>query len=152
MAQIQEWFQAHQQTLHLLGSFSLLLLLMTLAAIPFVVMNLPEDYFSPERRQPARKSGRFDLLYSGFVIIKNLLGFIIIIVGLVLLFLPGQGIITILIGFSLTNFPGKFNIEKWIVRRPGVSGTLNWIRSKVGKPPLVIPRQTETDTEGTNVS
>ena len=141
MAQIREWLEAHQQALQLMGSCSLIMLVITLVAVPVVVMNLPEDYFATKRRKPARKSSGFNLFYAGFVIVKNLLGVVVIIAGLALLILPGQGIITILIGFALTNFPGKFAIERRIVRQPGVSKTLNWIRAKVGKPPFIIPRQ-----------
>ena len=115
------------------------MLVVTLVAVPVVIMCLPEDYFSTKRRKPARKSVQHHLLYTGLVIVKNLLGIVVIVAGLALLFLPGQGIITILIGFALTNFPGKFTIERWIVRRPGVSKTLNWIRAKVGKSPFIIP-------------
>ena len=145
MTQIREWLETHQQILQLLASCSLAMLVITLVAVPVVVMCLPENYFAAKRRKPARKSAQHHLLYTGLTVVKNLLGAVVIIAGLALLFLPGQGIITILIGLALTNFPGKFAIERWIVRRPGVSKTLNWIRAKVGKPPFVIPTQISPD-------
>ncbi len=145
MAQIGEWLEAHQQAIQLLGSCSLIVLVITLVAVPVVVMCLPENYFAAKRRKPARKSAQHNLLYTGFIIVKNLLGAVVIIAGLALLILPGQGVITILIGFALTNFPGKYAIERWIVRQPRVSNTLNWIRAKVGKPPFVMPMQMESD-------
>lgn len=145
MAQINEWFETHLHILQLLGSCSLILLIITLVAVPVVVILLPTNYFAMKRREPVHRSTQYNLLYSGFVIVKNLLGVIVITTGLVLLIIPGQGIITILIGFALTNFPGKFAIERWIARQPKVSKTLNWIRNKVGKPPFEIPTQTESN-------
>ena len=140
MAQITEWLETHLHLIELLSSCSLLLLVITLVAVPIVVMRLPENYFLTKRRNPVRRSIQHNLLYTGFIVLKNFLGIIVIITGLALLILPGQGIITILIGFALMNFPGKFAIERWIARQPKISKTLNWIRTKVGKPPLVIPK------------
>jgi len=148
MAQISEWLEAHRHVIELLSSCSLLLLAVTLVAVPVVVMHLPTDYFAVKRREPARRLIQHNLLYTIFIALKNLLGIIIIITGIALLVLPGQGIITILIGFALTNFPGKFAIERWIVQQSKVSKTLNWIRAKVGKPPFVIPKQTESNKMG----
>jgi hypothetical protein len=138
MAQIREWLEAHLPALQLLGFCSLIMLLITLVAVPVVVALLPENYFAAKRRKPARRSGRSFLFRIGFIVTKNLLGIIIIIVGLALLFLPGQGVITILIGLALTNFPGKFAIERRIARQPQVRQTLNWIRVKACKPPFKV--------------
>lgn len=145
MAQIREWLHVHQHLLQLLASCSLIMLAITLVAIPVVVMNLPEDYFAASQRRSTHRPLRFNPLYAGLVIVKNLLGVVVILAGLALLMLPGQGVITILIGLALTNFPGKFAIERWIVRQPGVSTTLNWIRTKGGKPPFAAPPQTKSD-------
>lgn len=136
MAQLQEWLEAYLPILELLGFGSLIMLVMTLVAVPVVVIGLPENYFAARRRKVARRSGQSFLFRLGFILIKNLLGAVIIIAGLVLLFLPGQGIITILIGLALTNFPGKFAIERRIACSPAVRRTLNWIRAKAGKPPF----------------
>jgi hypothetical protein len=53
--------------------------------------------------------------------------------------LPGQGILTMLIGISLTDFPGKFHVERWFIEKPAVFKALNWIRRRAKKPPLVNP-------------
>lgn len=139
MAPISEWLEAHLPAIQLLGYGSLIVLVITLAAVPVVVMHLPTNYFAARRRKPARRSARHQLLCTGCVVVKNLAGVAVVIIGLALLMLPGQGIITILVGLALMNFPGKFAIERWIVRQPKVSKTLNWIRAKTGKPPFEIP-------------
>ena len=70
---------------------------------------------------------------------KNILGVALVAAELVLLFLPGQGLITILFGLMIMNYPGKFLLERWLVKRPGVLQTINWIRKKYDRDPLVVP-------------
>ena len=70
---------------------------------------------------------------------KNILGVALVAAELVLLFLPGQGLITILFGLMIMNYPGKFLLERWLVKRPGVLPTINWIRKKYDRDPLVVP-------------
>ena len=55
-----------------------------------------------------------------------------------MLFLPGQGVLTILIGLSLLEFPGKRRLEAKIVGQPTVLSTINNMRAKFGKPPLIL--------------
>ena len=69
----------------------------------------------------------------------SILGFVMILAGIAMLVLPGQGILTILMGVALANFPGKFTLERRLVRQPSVGRTLNRIREFAGKPQLEIP-------------
>jgi len=62
-----------------------------------------------------------------------------ILAGIAMLVLPGQGLLSILIGVTLLNFPGKYALERRIVGRPAVSRTLNRIRARARRPPLEIP-------------
>ena len=55
-----------------------------------------------------------------------------------MLVLPGQGILTILVGFTLLDFPGKFRLQRWIVTRRGVLESINWVRKKAGREPLAL--------------
>ena len=59
-------------------------------------------------------------------------------VGLILLVLPGQGLLTILIGLLLLDFPGKRAVELKLVRRPGIAAFLNRMRARHGRPPFVV--------------
>jgi hypothetical protein len=59
-----------------------------------------------------------------------------------MLFTPGQGLLSILFGLMIMNYPGKYKLECWIIRKPVVSRTLNYMRAKQGKAPLLEP---ETD-------
>jgi hypothetical protein len=51
---------------------------------------------------------------------------------------PGQGLLTILIGVMLLDFPGKRRLERWLLRRRGVLAAINKVRARYGRPPLVL--------------
>lgn len=81
-------------------------------------------------------------IYSGFNFIvgttKILLGIFLLVCGLAMLVLPGQGLITILIGLSLIPFPGKHKLEQYLLARKSVRSSLNWIRLKAHKEPFIF--------------
>ena len=80
--------------------------------------------------------------YSGprhlSIIIKNIIGYVLIVGGILMLVLPGQGLFTIVIGLMLSNYPGKFFIEKKFIAIPSILKTINWLRRKSDQPPLKI--------------
>lgn len=63
-----------------------------------------------------------------------------------MLILPGQGALTILIDLALTNFPGKYAIERRIASSPAVGWTLNRIRALAARPPLQLPSSAKDET------
>ena len=65
---------------------------------------------------------------------KNMLGFIFIIAGIAMLVLPGQGLLTLMIGLMVMDFPGKYRFEKWLISKSAILSSINWIRHKAGKP------------------
>ncbi|MFT6247316.1 MAG: hypothetical protein ACJAVU_001347 [Cognaticolwellia sp.] len=71
-------------------------------------------------------------------IVKVLFGVLLFVCGLAMLVLPGQGLITMLIGLSLIPFPGKHKLEKNILARKSVRSSLNWIRTKAKKDPFIF--------------
>ncbi len=70
---------------------------------------------------------------------KNALGLVLVVVGLLLSLpgVPGQGVLTMLIGLMLLDFPGKRALERKLVARPRVLESMNRMRAWLGKPPLV---------------
>jgi len=139
MSELWDWIRDHQMALETLGGLSLALLLLSLVVFPLVVVNLPADYFVRERRSPARQTRRHPLVWGGVAVAQNILGAILIVAGFAMLVLPGQGILTILMGLALTNFPGKFALERRLFRRPAVNRPLNRIRRFAGRPELEVP-------------
>lgn len=116
---------------------SVVLFITSLAVIPWLVTKIPADYFHEERRR-RDALGERSLALQLLLGFKNLCGCLLILLGLVMLVLPGQGILTIVIGLFLMNFPGKYELERSLVSRPKVLDSLNWIRARAQKPPLVV--------------
>lgn len=113
--------------------------LATLLAIPWLVTRLPADYFGHRRRESWRRSAAGPLPVLLIGLLKNLLGAVLVALGVVMLVTPGQGVLTILIGLLLMNFPGKYRLERWLVTRPGVLRRLNGLRERRGRPPFFVP-------------
>ena len=143
MASIRDWLEANEALVRQLGTASLVMLAITVVALPVVVAKLPEDYFTRQQRETAGQSRKRPLLWGVVALVKNLLGLVLILAGLAMLVLPGQGAVTILIGLALTNFPGKYALERRIAGRPAIGRTLNKIRELAGQPPLSIPAETD---------
>jgi hypothetical protein len=134
-----EFLSDWQQPLLWASGLSLVAAIATVLGIPWVVTRLPPDYFMrPERRAWDASSGEpwFALAAS---VLKNILGLLLVMLGLILLVTPGQGLLTLFIGLMLMNFPGKYRLERWLVGRPGVLNSLNWLRRRRGHPPFDVP-------------
>ncbi|HQY57354.1 MAG: PGPGW domain-containing protein [Nitrospira sp.] len=109
----------------------------TLIAIPVILMRLPADYFDVRIPRPWMENHNPVLRLIGHVV-KNVVGAIFLFAGFLMLFLPGQGVLTMLIGLSLIEFPGKRRVEAKIVGQSTVLSTINAMRAKFDKPPLII--------------
>ena len=118
---------------------SLVLFLLSLIFIPWLITRLPTDYFTDEKRHISKTRNVHPLLYYSLRIFKNILGGFLIIAGIFMLILPGQGILTILIGVALTDFPGKFNLLRKFAHQSSVFKAMNWIRQKTNHQPLQKP-------------
>ncbi|MCP9440046.1 MAG: hypothetical protein NHB36_09190 [Nitrospira sp.] len=125
------------ETLVLLTIFSIVFFIGSLIAIPFILVRLPADYFDVRVPRSWMKNHHPVLRILGHVV-KNTIGAIFCFVGFLMLFLPGQGILTMLIGISMLDFPGKRKLEALLIGRPTVLNTINAMREKFGKPPLVV--------------
>ena len=139
MTEFVELIRNHQVLFQTLGLLSLALFVLSLVVFPLVVANLPSDYFVRDKRDPAHQQRRHPVVWVLLTVVKNILGFALILVGIAMLVLPGQGILTILMGLALANFPGKFTLERRLVRQPSVGRALNRLRKFAGKPRLEIP-------------
>jgi hypothetical protein len=134
LAELVTQISENEAVLAWLGIFSLSTFLLSLVAIPFFIVRIPHDYFLHSARVPL--PSRHLLIRLLLLIAKNMLGILFVFIGLALLVLPGQGILTILIGVLFINFPGKYRFEKWLVSRPSVLSSVNWLRQRAAKKPL----------------
>jgi hypothetical protein len=139
MTALTDFFSNNEALLWWLGSISFVMFIGTLIALPYLISWIPEDYFTNHRSAEDSFLSQHPSLRTVGLILKNVLGIIMIVAGIAMLVLPGQGILTMLIGLMLMNFPGKRALEKRIIRQRSISKAINWLRSKRGKPPLQIP-------------
>ena len=109
----------------------------SLVAIPWILVRLPADYF--DTRVPRQwMTGRHPVLRTLGGVVKNLGGVVFLLAGIAMLVLPGQGVLTILIGVSLIDFPGKRRLEARLVGQRIVLQAINSVRHRFGRPPLVL--------------
>jgi hypothetical protein len=140
-ASMPDWIPISETTLWCMGVVSVITFVGTLAALPILVARIPADYFMRERQSRAANRQQHVAWRLIGVVCKNIVGLAFVLAGVAMLVLPGQGILTILIGLSLMNFPGKHALERRIVQQPAVLQAINWIRCKAGQPPLKVPQQ-----------
>ena len=139
-----DWWNANQTLLWWVLSTSAVMFVGGLILMPILLVRMGSDHFL--RRRPPGESWRgrhpvFRLLFLGA---KNTVGLILLLAGLAMLVLPGEGLSTILVDISLLNLPGKRRRELRIVRQPAVRHVINWIRSKAGRPALELPVSTRS--------
>lgn len=139
---MSEWIADHKTLLASLAALSVITFVGTLIVIPLLVIRIPEDYFTEQRRRPVAWWDRRPLLRVAALGIKNVLGVVFVAAGVAMLVLPGQGVMTIIIGLMLLDFPGKFRLERWLVSRGPVIRSMNWIRSKARRPSIMVPEKT----------
>ena len=134
-----DWITIDETTVWYLAAFSIVSFIATLVLVPFLVVRIPEDYFAEKKRHRWEPwAHEHPLIRWSLLIAKNMLGYLFIILGIAMLVLPGQGILTILIGIMFINFPGKYRLERWAVTRPPVLRAINSLRRNAGRQPLTV--------------
>ena len=123
----------------ILIGFIIFLLTLAVSSALFVVLVLllPRRYFAAQRWRTFDERPAW--VRWLVVVGKNLLGVLIIVLGIALSLpgIPGQGLLTVLIGALLLDIPGKHRLLRWIGARPGVIRSLNRLMAVFGRPPLV---------------
>jgi hypothetical protein len=125
--------------LALFGVGSLVLFVLGVVAVPIVLAELPVDYYSRPARD-ARPTRSTWLGWLGFLA-RNAFGAALVCLGILLLVLPGQGVLTVALGLMLLDFPGRARLERKIVGRPRVFAAINALRRRARRPPLEMPQQ-----------
>lgn len=116
------------------GSF-----LINLAIVSVILVKLPADHFKKNRKTKFW-AGPSPALNAAKVIGKNIAGVLLVGLGIVLSLpgIPGQGLLTILLGIMLLDFPGRERLEQKLLSKPTIVNTINRLRGKFGKPPLEL--------------
>jgi hypothetical protein len=125
----------------ILSLSSLGLLVLGVLATGITVVLLPEQYFARARRPWWRHPGPWRGPELAKTAAKNLAGFVLVAIGAVLSVpgVPGPGLLTVFIGLFLVDFPGKYRLQCWILRRRHVNRLVHRLRLRFGRPPLAFP-------------
>jgi len=110
----------------------------TLVLVPWLAIQLPADYFHESYRPTLLWGVEHPVLRFLLHLGKNLLGLVVLVIGIAMLVLPGQGVLTIVTGLLLMDFPGKYRFERWLVHQRPVLLGVNWLRGKAGRQALLL--------------
>ena len=137
---IISWSSMNSDLLFLLGSLSIFILIISVFMMVLIISFLPEDYFKSENRNliSSVQNSRYPLLKLLVLITKNFFGVLLLLSGILMLVLPGQGILTIITGLVFMDYPGIYKFERKLLRQKGVINSINWIRSRLSKPSLKV--------------
>lgn len=116
---------------------SIVFFIVSIVLIPKIIARIPSNYFIVRSNTSVSSSASVGKLILS--ILRNIIGSFLIFCGIVMLITPGQGLLTILAGLFILDFPGKFKLELYLIKKPSVLKTLNWIRHKQNVPDFQLP-------------
>lgn len=135
MGQIVAFFSSSEELKALfwwLGVVSFFTFFLSLLLIPWIVGMLSQDCFiklGSKEKHPRPLS----LLSLLITLLRHILGGLLILAGICMLFLPGQGLLTIILGGLMISFPGKERLINQLVAQPKMQRSMDWLRMKRGK-------------------
>ena len=121
-----------------LGVSSIAILVISALSIGYFIKKIPYDYFLNDKRDIPDYKNKNPVFWIITLALKNIIGYCLIMGGILMLVLPGQGLLTILVGLMLSDYPGKFKLEKRIIKTNLILKTINWYRKKSSIPPIIF--------------
>ncbi|MCY7375841.1 MAG: PGPGW domain-containing protein [Pyrinomonadaceae bacterium] len=118
-------------------AFTVVTIITSYGLIVIGMIKIPADYFSVSYVREIDSDKHFSVRWAAFII-KNLIGFLLIVAGIIMIFTPGPGVPTILLGLIMMDIPGKRPLEAKLIQRPLVLSAVNDLRARYNKPPLVM--------------
>ena len=122
----------------ILGISSIAILVISALSISYFIKKIPYDYFLNDKRGIPDYKNKNPVFWIITLALKNIIGYCLIMGGILMLVLPGQGLLTILVGLMLSDYPGKFKLEKRIIKTNLILKTINWYRNKSNIPPIIF--------------
>lgn len=112
---------------------------LTLLLGAVVVVGWPVDRFKGEGPTDGGQA-RSGFVHALASVGRNLAGGVLVLLGAIMAVpgVPGQGLLTMLIGLTLLSFPGKRRLERRFVRKPALLGAINRLRARFARPPLEV--------------
>ncbi|SMN11781.1 hypothetical protein SPBRAN_2075 [uncultured Candidatus Thioglobus sp.] len=126
---ISELLTQYEGLLVTVGVVSAVVFVVSLALTPWLLGKIPADYFVVSNPHKSKDNFIIKML-------KNAFGLLLLLAGIIMLVTPGQGIISILLGLFLMDFPQKRQLELKLINHNPTFKTLNWVRQKFNHPPL----------------
>ena len=113
--------------------------LINLGIVSLILVKLPANHFS-KRRKTKFWAGPRPAIHAAKVIGKNIGGLLLVALGVVLSLpgVPGQGLLTVLLGIMLLDFPGRHRLEQKLLSRPSIVNAINKLRARFGKKKLEL--------------
>ena len=130
------WLEEHAALSTALVAASIVMVIASVWGVHHFLVTIPPAYFTHEHVRLERWKDLHPALRWSLLVGKNLLGWLLIVMGLVMLFTPGQGVLSLLLGVCLVDLPGKRTLERKIIERPTVLRVVNAMRARAGRPPL----------------
>jgi hypothetical protein len=137
LASLQAWVSNHEAIGAWLIGLSLLFSIGGLFAVRWLVLAIPHDYFTASRADGWRD--HHPLIRWSLTIGKNVVGAILLVLGITMLITPGPGIVTLLLAVIFLDLPGKRALERRIVTLPSVLHVLNLMRNRANRPLIEAP-------------
>lgn len=134
-------FLEHKEAMWWIAAFSGLVFVASLLFVPWLVVQIPADYFLAPRRPKTPFADKHPILRWSGLVIKNLVGGLLVLAGIAMLLLPGQGLLTVAIGLMLLDFPGKHTLEGKVIRFRPVLKSINWMRRNADVSPLRLEKE-----------
>ena len=136
--QLYEYLNANPALIITGALLSLFLLVLCALTLPLIVARIPDNYFEQEKR-PRPALPLSSPLYFLLMLGKNLVGILILLTGIAMLLLPGQGILTVFTALIIMDYPGKYRLEKKLLGYPSILKAINWMRRRHNKPEFKRP-------------
>ena len=135
---IMNWLANNQEIVVWVATISFIAFIASLLMMPWVLVRLPVDYFlvNDSASLVTRRSIKQLLVFA----LKNIVGVLLLVLGILMLFLPGPGLLAILIGLVLTNLPGKKRLIAKLLQIPTILVPINRLRESKGRAPFVIKK------------
>lgn len=133
LQEILDYASGHRAALMWVSGLSAAMFLGSLLLVPKLIAIAPADFFTREA-PPRRGIGRMLLK-----LLRNLIGWVLLLAGIAMLLLPGQGLLMVLLALSLLDLPKKRALVRQIVRRPPVWRALCYFRERANEPPFEEP-------------
>ena len=143
---VMQFVEEHRTWLTWAAGGSAALLVLFGVGLPIVMVRLPADaarrYLQTGRGEAMPEADwrrRHPVVRWAMRGLKNALGVVLLLAGLAMLVLPGQGLLTLAVALLLLDFPGKRGVERRLLGSPRVLGPVNALRRRFGKPPMQPP-------------